>query len=115
MVATTIAEANQKQKRPYNRLTVIYDENSAISKHLTLLISQLKPLPKNFFFSILKDKDKLNCGDEIIVDNCEKCGSGQNGYLSCSGDCKWSNGKCILRSKFLLILFLVSYICRKIF
>ena len=50
MVATTIAEANQKQKRPYNRLTVIYDENSAISKHLTLLISQLKPLPKNFFF-----------------------------------------------------------------
>ena len=54
MVATTIAEANQKQKRPYNRLTVIYDENSAISKHLTLLISQLKPLPKNLFFSVCK-------------------------------------------------------------
>ena len=56
MVATTIAEANQKQKRPYNRLTVIYDENSAISKHLTLLISQLKPLLKNFFFNIKRQR-----------------------------------------------------------
>ena len=35
MVAT-IAEANQKPKRPYNRLTVIYDENSAASKHKKL-------------------------------------------------------------------------------
>ena len=32
-VAATIGETDQKAERPYNRLTVIYDENSAISKH----------------------------------------------------------------------------------
>jgi hypothetical protein len=47
---------------------------------------------------IKKDGDKLNCGNGVIhiVDNCEKCGSGQDGHLYCSGDCKWSNGKCVL-------------------
>jgi hypothetical protein len=30
---TTATEANQKKERPYNRLTVIYDKNSATSKH----------------------------------------------------------------------------------
>ena len=32
-VAASIGETDQKEKRPYNRLTVIYDENSAASKH----------------------------------------------------------------------------------
>ena len=50
-------------------------------------------------------KDKVNCGDGdiVIADNCEKCGSGQNGHLYCSGDCKWSNGKCVLGGKFQLM------------
>ena len=29
----TISEANQKLKKPYNRLTVIYDENTGTSEH----------------------------------------------------------------------------------
>ena len=46
-------------------------------------------------------KDKVNCGDGdiYIVDNCEKCGL----VDWCSGDCKWSNGTCVLRGKFLLL------------
>ena len=48
---------------------------------------------------------KVNCldGDINIVDTCEKCGSGPNGNLYCRGDCKWSNGKCVLGGKFLLM------------
>ena len=51
----------------------------------------------NIFFCIKKEKDKVNCRNEDIhiVDNCEKCGSGQN----CKGDCKWSNDKCVLGGK----------------
>ena len=46
-------------------------------------------------------KDKVNCGDGdiFIVDNCETCGS----LDFCNGDCKWSNGNCVLRGKFLLL------------
>ena len=57
------------------------------------------------------EKDKVYCGSGVIVDNCEKCGSGQHEHLYCSGDCKWSNGKCVLRGKFLLILsiFLLAF------
>ena len=33
---TTATEQSQKKERPYNRLTVIYDENSATSKHKKL-------------------------------------------------------------------------------
>ena len=34
-----------------------------------------------------------------MFDNCEKCGL----VDWCSGDCKWSNGTCVLRGKFLLL------------
>ena len=39
-VAATIGETDQIEKRPYNRLTVIYDENSAASKHKNHKYSQ---------------------------------------------------------------------------
>ena len=54
------------------------------------------------YLPISKEKEKVNCRDGVIVDNCEKCGSGQNGHLSCSSnDCEWRNGKCVLRGKLL--------------
>ena len=63
------------------------------------LIKILNNMKKNDYFEIKIEKDKVYCGSGVIVDNCEKCGSDQ--HLYCSGDCKWSNGKCVLRGKFL--------------